>query len=212
MAQSHTWFATSEDMSLILDWLRDAQGQIVGMSQFPAELPCDGREVVIHFPSLGPLEFWPDQIRLSDYPENSDRWRRAILAKDRQRTVRQVDSDRSAAAGLRLPERRDGRFWVAGSLWFPGSRLRQTFPDLAKLCARFERWIRKFPTVYDSTKGPEKSPHAHQLCMSGVLQRVVALPAAAALLHEGQSMVDHLTSAGKYRDFMRGLELSGYDP
>ncbi len=210
MTQTHTWFATADDLKLIFEWLREAQALVVGMSSIPEELPTDGRELVLHFPSIGPLEFWPEDICLSDYPENSARWRKAVLLRGRaDSTRRQVDSDRSAAAGLRLPEFRDESFWVAGCLWFPGSRLRQTFPDLARLCSRFERWTRRFPTVFDSTKKDFKSPYSQQLCMSGILQRVVALPSAEALLRQGTFMIDYMTSPRSYNGFKLGLELSG---
>lgn len=211
MAQTHTWFATADDLTLVLDWLREAQAEVVGVSPFPVALPCDGRELVLHFPSIGPLEFWPEDIRPSDYPENSRRWRQAVLLSGRQDTHRrQVDADCSAAAGLHVPEFRDNAFWVAGGLWFPGSRLRQTFPDLARLCSRFERWLRRFPTVFDSTKGERQSPCPDQLCMGGIMQRVVALPAAESLLREGAFMVDYMTSPKCYNDFKRRLELGGH--
>lgn len=213
MAQTHTWFATAEDLKLVLDWLREAQAEILGISPFPSELAADGRELILHFPSIGPLEFWPEEINLSDYPENSARWRQAVLLRGREQShQRQVDADRSAAAGLRLPELRDEKFWVSGCLWFPGSNLRQTFPDLAPLCGRFERWVRKFPTVFDSTKGEDKGPFSYQLCMGGIMQRVVALPAAELLLQQGTFMVDHMTSPRCYSDFKRRLELTGHYP
>jgi hypothetical protein len=211
MAQTHTWFATADDLPLLLDWLREAQAEAVGMSTFPAELPTDGRELILHFPSIGPLEFWPEYIRLSDYPENSARWRQAVILSGRTDShVRQVDADRSAAAGLLLPEFRDNNFWVAGSLWFPGSRLRKTFPELARLCSRFQRWVRRFPTVFDNTKGDDESSYSYQLCMSGIVQRVVAFPAAEALLRQGALMIDYMTSPKCYNDFKRRMELSGH--
>jgi hypothetical protein len=213
MAQTHTWFATADDLKLILAWLREAQAEIVGVSSFPTELPADGRELVLHFPSIGPLEFWPDKIDPREYPENSRRWRQAVLLRDREQPHRrQVDADRSAAAGLLLPELRDGRFWVSGCLWFPGSKLRQTFPDLLRLCSRFERWIRKFPTVFDNTKGEDRGPYSGQLCMGGIIQRVIALPAAATLLQQGAFMVEYMTSPRCYSDFKRHLELTGRYP
>src|SRR5262245_2372187 len=124
MAQTHTWFATVADAAMIIAWLR-AAGAVASNAQLPeCEFPADGREFILHFPSIGPLEYWPDEIRLSDYPESSARWRQAVITTFHQRErpgVRQVDADRSAAAGLRLPEFRDGQHWVSGCLWFPGS-------------------------------------------------------------------------------------------
>jgi len=213
MAQTHTWFATATDTNLVLSWLRD-----VGAVGHGAQLPkddciADGLEFILHFPSIGPIEFWPDEIRLSDYPESSTRWRQAVLTSVQQRErpgVRRVDADRSAAAGFRLPELRDGQHWVSGCLWFPGSRLRDTFPDLARVCQRFERWVRRFPTVFNNTKGQDTSPFAYQLCTSGIVQHIVALPEAHALLERGAFMVDHMSSPKMYADFRRRLQLAGY--
>jgi hypothetical protein len=213
MSKTHNWFATSDDLKLILDWVRNSGATIVGVSAFPNEMPCDGHEVVLHFPTIGPLEFWPDEVRLADYPENSRRWRQAVILRSQTDSKhRNVDADRSAAAGLRVPELRDNRFWVSGSMWFPGSRLRDTFPDLARVCSRFERWLRRFAVVFDNTEGDDKSPYTYQLCMSGIVQRAFALPAAESLLKDGAFMVDHMTSPRCYGDFRRHLELIGKLP
>lgn len=213
MAQTHTWFATSNDAKLIVSWLRDV-GAIVPGAELPKDdHPPDGREFILHLPAIGPVEYWPDDIRLSDYPESSARWRQAVLTKVRQQEhqgVRQIDTDRSAVAGLRLPELRDVQHWVSGCVWFPGSRLRETFPELARICQRFERWVRRFPTVFDNTKGEDKAGFGYYLCMSGLVRRVVALPEAHGLLERGSFMVDHMTSPKCYGEFRRRLELSGH--
>jgi hypothetical protein len=213
MAQTHTFFATAADTNLIVSWLRDA-GAVGLRTPLPqGDCPTDGSEFILHFPTIGPVEFWPDDIRLSDYPESSPRWRQAVITTVQQREhpgVRQLDSDRSALAGFRVPEFRDGQHWVSGCVWFPGSRLRDTFPDLARICQRFERWIRGFPTVFNNTKGHDTSPFAYQLCMSGVMQQVVALSEAHALLERGAFMIDHMASPKVYADFRRRLQLSGH--
>lgn len=215
MAQTHTWFATNLDAKLIVAWLRDA-GAVASGTQLPeGDWPADGREFILHFPSIGPIEFWPDEIRLSDYPESSKRWRQAVITAIHQRErpdVRQVDADRSAVVGLRVPELRDGQHWVSGCVWFPGSRLRDTFPELSRICQRFERWVRRFPTVFKHPKDEDVARFDYQLCMSGVVQRVVALPEAHALLEGGAFMVDHMTSPKCYGDFRRRLQLSGHVP
>ncbi len=213
MAQTHAWFATATDTKLIVDWLREA-GAVGHGSQLPdRDCPTDGREIVLHFPAIGSVEFWPQEIRLSDYPENSARWRQAVItsAKQRERPgIRHLDADRSATAGLRLPEFRDDQFWVSGCLWFPGSNLRATFPELLRVCQRFERWLRRFPTVFNNTEGEDASPFAYQLCTSGIMQRIVALPEAHALLRRTAFMVDHTASQKTYADFRRKLQLAGY--
>jgi len=213
MAQTHTWFATNTDAKLIVAWLR-ASGAVASGTQLPeGDFPADGRELICHFPSIGPLQFWPDKIQLSDYPESSTRWRQAVITTVRQRErpgIQQVDADRSAVAGLRMPELRDGQHWVSGCVWFPGSRLRATFPELSRICQKFERWLRQFPTVFKHPKGEDDQQFDYQLCMSGFVQHVVALPEAHALLEGGAFMVDHMTSPKCYSDFRRRLQLSGH--
>jgi len=216
MSQSHSWFATVSDAKLIISWLGEFGAvQASGLQLAEGDFQADGREFILQFPSIGPLEFWPDEIRLSDYPEGSPRWRQAVIIKNNQQrspSWRQVDADRSATAGLKLPELRDGQHWVSGCLWFPGSRLRDTFPELARICQRFERWVRRFPTVFDNNKGHDPSQFNYQLCMSGFVQRVVALPEAHALLEGGAFMIDHMASPKVYGEFRRRLQLSGHLP
>jgi hypothetical protein len=215
MAQSHTWFATIADARLVLSWLDQAGAVSVAGGLSELDIAADGREFVLHFPAIGPLEFWPDQIEPSEFPEHSARWRQAILMRDRQSSSpgrRWIDADRSATAGIQMPEFRDNLYWVSGCVWFPGSRLRQTFPELARVCQRFERWIRRFPTVFDNTKGEDSSSFSGQLCMGGIIQRVVALPEAFRLLGQGNFMIDHMTSPACYADFRRGLLRRGVEP
>lgn len=107
-----------------------------------------------------------------------------------------------------MPEYRDNRFWVSGCLWFPGSKLRDTFPELARICQRFQRWVRKFPTVYGNTRGENPSRFDSQLCTGGIVQRVVALPEAYALLENGEFMVDYSTSPRCYKDFLWKVQMS----
>lgn len=213
MAQTHTWFATAADAKLIVSWLREA-GAVGNNAPLPeGDCPADGREFILHFPAIGPIEYWPAEIDLSNYPEGSTRWRHATIATIQQRShpgVPQVDADRSAVAGLRLPELRDGQHWISGCVWFPGSRLRETFPGLAVVCRRFERWIRSYPAVFNNTKPHDPSPFAYQLCMTGIVQQTVALPEAHALLEKGSFMVEHNVTPRIYAEFRRRLQLAGY--
>src|SRR4051794_17267282 len=105
MAQTHTCFATTADTRMIVSWLRDAGAVGHGAELPQGDCPADGREFILHFPTIGPVDFWPVEIRPSDYPEGSARWRQAFLTIARQRErpeVRQIDADRSAAAGFRV--------------------------------------------------------------------------------------------------------------
>ena len=215
MSKSHTWFGTKNDAELIIDWLRDAGARQLNGDPLEGEWVADGRELALHFPSIGPAEFWPDVINVPECGDNSARTKRAILATIRQREQPgqpQIDVDRSAVACLQLPEFRDGRYWVAGHVWFPTSKLKDVFPELNRVCRRFERLLNTHPVVFDNTKGDNKSAFDYQICSSGVVQRISALPEAYELLRRGEFTVDYLTSPKSYAGFRRRLRLSGREP
>jgi len=214
MGKSHTFFATKHDTEIILTWLRDAGArQLTGE---PIEVECQpfGREIVCHFPSIGPIEIWPSEITTPSRCDNGPRAKRTILAMLSQRENPgrpEIDVDRSAVAGIKLPEIRNGRYWVAGHIWFPTSKLKEVFPGLNRICGRLERFFRTNPTVFDNTKGEDACGFGDQICASGILHRIVALPEAYALLKEGAFMVDYLTSPRMYTDFRRRLQSSGHE-
>lgn len=215
MSKSHTWFGTKNDTELIIDWLRNAGARQLNGNPFEGEWVADVRELAVHFPSIGPVAFWPEEIILPDRGDNSPRAKHAILAAILQRDSpgqRQIDVDRSAVAGMQFPELRDGRYWVAGHLWFPTSKLKDVFPELNRVCGRFERFLKTHPVVFDNTKGDNKSPFDFQICSSGVIHRIYALPEAYELLRQGEFMVDYLTSPKNYAGFRRRTQLSGYEP
>jgi hypothetical protein len=214
MSKSHTWFGTKNDGELIIARLRDAGARHLNGIPLKDEWIADGRELVLHFPSVGPVEFWPNETSLPESGDNSPRAKRAILASINQpeNPVRpQIDVDQSAAAGLKLPEHRDGMYWVAGHVWFPTSRLKVKFPELDRVCGRFERFLKTQPCVFDNTKGENKSSFAYQICSSGIIHRIFALPEAYELLKEGKFMVDYLVSPRMYADFRRRLQLAGHE-
>jgi hypothetical protein len=214
MSKSHTWFGTQNDVKLIIDWLRDAGARQLNGNLLEGEWVADGRELTLHFPSIGPVEYWPDKINVPECGENSARAKSTILAAIRQREQPgqpHVDVDRSAVSGLRFPEFRDGRYWVAGHVWFPTSKLKDVFPELNRVCGRFERFLKTQPVVFDNTKGENKSAFNYQICSSGVIQKIFALPEAYELLRRGEFMVDYLTSPNSYAGFRRRLQLAGYE-
>ncbi|MBN8624258.1 MAG: hypothetical protein J0M17_02095 [Planctomycetes bacterium] len=202
MATSHTWFATDKDWPLILGWLMDAGAQPVDQALTIASIPANSSEFVLYFPAIGAPEFWPDQICLNEYEENTTRWRQALLTKidtEQRPQRRMIDPQKSPVAGLRTPYLRDGQYWVSGCLWFPTSNLKKVFPELARICGRFERWVRKFPTVFDNRKGDNQSTFDRQICHSSVVQCVTALPDAYSLLNDGMCMVDYMSSDYTFR-------------
>jgi hypothetical protein len=214
VSKSHTWVATKNDAELVIAWFRDAGARQISGDPVDGEWEPDGHEMGLHFPSIGPIEFWPTVIELPEVGDNSPRAKRAILASISQRENsgrHEIDVDRSAVAGLRLPELRDGRYWIAGHNWFPTSRLNEVFPELNRICQRFERFLRKHPTVFDNTKGEDRCGFGHQICQSGIIHRIYALPEAYELLQRGAFMVDYLASPKTYSDFRRRLQLSGQE-
>jgi hypothetical protein len=206
VAKTQTWFGTNKDADLIVKWLSDAGATLIDGGALESDRKTDGTQFPIHFPSIGPVEYWPTHIKLPDCGGNSPRAKRAILASSRQEQHPgrlEIDVDRSAVAGLKLPEFRDGRYWVGGETWFPTARLHLTFPELYRICQKFERFLGKFSTVFDNRKGDDQAGFTYQLCMSGVLQKVTALPEAFELLKAGAFMVDPLTSEKMYNEFRR---------
>jgi hypothetical protein len=214
VSKSHTWFATKNDAELVIAWFRDAGARQISGDPLDGEWEPNGRESGLHFPSIGPVEFWPSAIDIPVVGDNSPRAKRAILAmlSLRENPGRpEIDVDRSAVAGLRLPELRDGRYWIAGHVWFPTSRLNDVFPELHRICQRFERYLKKHPTVFDNTKGEDRCGFGYQICQSGIIHRIYAFPEAFELLQRGAFMVDYLTSPKTYSDFLRRLQLSGHE-
>src|SRR5215510_1222189 len=99
MSRSHTWFGTKSDAEPIIEWVRDAGARQLNGDPLKGEWVADGRELALHFPSIGPVEFWPDEIRMPDCGDNSPRAKREIFAAIRQRENPgrpQIDVDRSA--------------------------------------------------------------------------------------------------------------------
>jgi hypothetical protein len=214
VSKSHTWFATKNDAELVIAWLNDAGACQISGETLDAEWKPDGREIVLHFPTIGPVEFWPAKIETPKDGDNSPRAKRAILAKIRQRENPgrpEIDADRSAVGGLKLPEFRDNLYWVAGHVWFATARLNDVFPELGRVCQRFERFLKKHHIVFDNTKGEDKCGFGYQICQAGFVHRIFALPEAFELLQQGAFMVDYLTSPKTYSEFRRRLQLSGHE-
>lgn len=197
MGTSHTWFATDKDLPHLLQWLVDAGAAAVDSTQSLSDFQADGSERVLYFPALGSVEYLSSPIKLSDYSENSHEWRSAALIKSRESDTgsrRMVNAVKTPAAGLQLPQWRDQNYWIAGSLWFPTPNLKNTYPDLFKICQRFERWIKKFPVVFDNRIGKKPTKYHSQICDSQVIQCIYAFSDAYRLLEEGAYMIDYLTS------------------
>jgi hypothetical protein len=208
MSKSHTWFATQSDTALIMRWLRDAGARRLNGDTLDCECEADGSEHGLHFPAIGPVKVLPDRIPIPECGDNSPAAKRAILAAIRQQENPgrpQIDVDHSAVAGIVFPQLRDSRYWQAGHVWFPTSRLKDVFPELNRICGRFERFLEKNPVVFDNRKGENKTVFDYQICRSGVMHRLFALPEAYALLNKGEFMVDYLVSPKQYSEFRRRL-------
>ena len=84
MAKTHYWFGTDKDNALIIDWLTE-NGAIPIYTTFDALDYNSRQDILLHFPDIGPIELWPKKIKLSKYPENSPRWREALLIRADQK-------------------------------------------------------------------------------------------------------------------------------
>jgi len=208
MSQSHYWFSVASDYQMVINWLVN-EGAVASGGSFRAH---EQKEIVLLFPAVGAITYWPDSIRPSEYPESSPRWRDAVIAMEWQKRnpgKRLVDPDFSAVAQLRPPYQKPEGIWVGGELFFPGSKLKERFPALYSLCGRFERWLRKNPLVYDNTRRELFSPFQWSLCTSGTVKKVFAFPEAHRLLESGACMCDWGVTDFVYSKFLRALELQG---
>lgn len=214
MSKSHTWFGTKEDAETIITWFREAGARLLNSPSLHREWVPEGQEIILHFPAIGPIEFWPEEIPLPERGDNSPRAKRVIseiLSLRQDPGKPRIDVDRSAVAGLQLPELRDGRYWVSGHVWFPTAKLKDVFPDLNRICGRFERFLKSHPKVFDNTKGEDNCGFERQICPSGIIHGIFALPQAYELLKKGAFMVDFMTSPKSYADFRRRLQLRGHE-
>lgn len=204
MATAHTFLATDKDLPLILDWLKDAGAVPVADGLNVTDFGATGHRIALYFPEIGNLYLWENRISLSEFPENSAEWLDAFLTKMKQDEEPErpwVDPNRTPSAGLKLPELRDDRYWVSGELWFPTINLGKKFPELAKICGRFERWIRKFPCVFDNRKHPDKYLFPNQIAQADIVKCINALPHAFELLEGGHKMFDYMVSPGRMEDW-----------
>jgi hypothetical protein len=211
MSQSHYWFATDADFKVITRWLADAGAEPAEGTFDALPTRADGR-VLLRFPAIGGITFWPEVIDLSAYPAGSQRWKRALLAWEWMKDHpgrRMINSEFSAVATLCPPYKREGRFWTSGELHFKGSHLKDRFPQLNSLCSKFGRWLAKQQLVYDNTKKERYNPFEYNLCMCGYVKRIFAFPEAYRILAGGGVMVDWSANDFVYDKFKRSLELRG---
>ena len=181
----------------MLNWLKDAGAVPVAEGLDVTDFGATGHEIALYFPGTGKLEFYPSRIDITQYPENSATWLNALLNRIRQDETpdqKIVDSNKTPTAGLKLPELWEDRFWVTGELWFPTINLRKTFPELAKICGRFERWIRKFPCVFDNRKSMTECRFPNQIAQADIVKCINALPHAFSLLEDGHHVFDYMVS------------------
>jgi len=210
MTTAHTFFATDEDLNLILNWLKDAGAVPVAEGMDVSDFGATGTKIALYFPAIGRLEFSQDPIDVDEFPENSAGWLSAFFTRiEQQKSPGRpiVDSNKTPSAGLRLPELRDGRYWVSGELWFPTINLRITCPELAKICGRFERWIRKFPCVFDNRKVATQGLFLDQIAQADIVKCINALPEAYSLLENGHKMFDFMVSPGRIEDWKKRWEV-----
>jgi hypothetical protein len=210
MGKTLTFLATRADLPMITGWLEQYSPVVIN-GRFD-ELPYrEGRTLIIHFPSIGPLNYWPDEIRITDYKENSSEWRQAILLLRRreEERKREIHANTSAVAGFDPPYQMDEGPWVTGDIWFPQENLSQRFPKLVAINRKLERFIAKQELVFDNTKTERFEAFPQLFCGAGVQHRVYAFPDALHLMHSGQPMVDSYVSPTCRTEFLRRLQLQG---
>jgi hypothetical protein len=204
MATSHELLALEDDFNDVLRWLTD-RGAVRAGSH-----PQHGT-LVLHFPEFGPLETRQPHAH-TNFKEGSPDWKAAFLAgvATENDPIPRVNQLTSAAAGA-VPPLRDARgFWWSSSIWFGAPKLRDRFPDLARLNGQLERWIRKSTLAFDNTTRTIHSPFGDQLGgFEGIIRKVYALPSAQKFLVGGGTFVAYGTSDKVLGEFLRRRELSG---
>lgn len=199
MAKNHYFLGTQEDSAQLHSWLI-ANGAEV-LLRFNEQGTSTESSVVFSFPKIGGVNFWPEKIDASVYPEGSDRWKKALLNTEvQQQNIgrKVIDYDRSAVALLHEPCLKDGIAWVMGELSFPAAKLKETFPELQSINSAFGRWLRKNQLVYDWTGKEIFRPYASNLLGVSNCIKVFALPNAFELLKGGTLFVDRLISPKKF--------------
>jgi hypothetical protein len=203
---SHEFLALDDDWASVVAWLTDHGAVAAGRH------PQQGT-LIFHFPQLGPLSVWPEHSLAKNYPESSIEWKAAILAtaaRERDPEVPHINQLTSPVAGAVPPVHDEGGFWRSAKVWFPTPRLRETFPDLARINGQLERWVRKNPLVFDNTACEHHNPYGEQLGgFAGIIRKVHALPTAAARLSSGGTFVAYGTSDKVLSEFLRHRELAG---
>ncbi|MEQ1922671.1 MAG: hypothetical protein ABL952_09195 [Pyrinomonadaceae bacterium] len=197
MATAHTFLANDEDLPLILNWLKDAGAVPVAHGLDVTDFGATGHELVLYFPAIGQVNFHADPANMSEYQENSSNWLQALwtrIKQEEQPGRKFVDTNKTPAAGLRLPALKDDKYWVSGELWFPTINLRKIFPELGKICGRFERWIRKYPCVFDNRNGKYNGEFVGQIAQAEIVKCINALPSAYQLLQNGHHMRDYMVN------------------
>jgi hypothetical protein len=214
MPRTHYWFATDVDTKSVIAWLRD-NGAVPINGRFDEVDYTQAKELLLHFPDIGPVEFWPAGIDPTQYQRNSARRRSAIRAQVLQRNTpgaSVIDWDKSATATFCCPFKRSGRFWTTSELHFTASKLKDTFPDLNRTCSRFHTWLRKNELVYDNTRPELFSPFEYNLGgMDHCVRRVYALPEALRLLQKSEIMTDWNMNESRYQVFLKTLRLRGIE-
>jgi hypothetical protein len=211
MGKNLTFLAANSDIKDVTEWFAPYAPSVFngGLEELPY---LERRTLILHFRSIGPLNYWPDNISLKDYPENSSEWRQAVLLLAGRRegnTRRDIHANTSACVGYDPPYKTLEGLWVSGTIWFPQENLKARFPELAKMNGRLERFLAKQELVFDNTKRERFEAFPQLFCEAGIVQRIYAFPEALALLRNGSPMVDRMVSPKCYKEFLRRLELQG---
>jgi hypothetical protein len=81
MSQSNSFFATKDDFPQTIEILDHYKHTTLSGKKLAIDDFINHDKITIVFPDFGEIALWPDSIDLSQYPENSLRWKSAVLAK-----------------------------------------------------------------------------------------------------------------------------------
>ncbi len=210
MSQRSAFLATAQDFQIILDIIISLGAKTLNGSEISLDYLHQSRDITLYFPQYGHLNFWPEKIDLTDYPENSERWRTAVLVEADQTThsgKKRIDSDASPIASLVIPRFEKNIYWTSGAIGFQGRNIKQNLPEFYKVVGKINHRLSKFELVYSSKTKENKFPN--QICLTGIYQKLHALPHAYSHLKNGGIFADYYCSEMEIQKFLNNLNIPG---
>lgn len=127
----------------------------------PEEIPTE-RGIVLYFSNCGKLSHAPDG---------------------------KIIGDESPVATLLVPRVERGVLWTVGELHFLASRMRDRFPELAKISAAFARWLKTHPCVFSNKANENEFSYYLEGSIKHYDSPVYAFETGLTALHSGQYFI-----------------------